>query len=224
MKDKDIHRAIAILKDEVQQWKTPIVGEIENRYRDPYRVLISCLLSLRTKDKVTEDASLRLFSLAGDPRSMLKLTNKQIEKVIFPVGFYRRKAETIRRVSNLILKQYDGAVPDTIDELLKLPGVGRKTANLVVTVAYKKPGICVDTHVHRIFNRWGYVETRTPFETEMALRAKLPREYWIIINELIVSYGQHRCTPRSPRCEECALSNRCDYYAKKTIRKQEKKP
>lgn len=213
MKNADIHRAITILKQSVKQWKLPIVGEIENRYRDPYRVLISCILSLRTKDKVTEDASYRLFALASDPRKMLMLTKKQIEKAIYPAGFYRRKAETILAISQRILKQYGGKVPDTIDELLTLPGVGRKTANLVVTVAYKKPGICVDTHVHRIVNRWGYVNTRTPFETEMALRKKLPRKYWIIINDLLVSYGQNLCRPVSPHCGSCHIAPYCDFHA-----------
>jgi endonuclease-3 len=212
MKTGDIHKVISILKQTVKQWKTPIVGEIENTYHDPYRVLISCILSLRTKDKVTEAASYRLFALASTPRDMLKLTKKQIEKAIFPVGFYRRKTETIHTVSQRILKQYRGVVPDTIDELLTLPGVGRKTANLVVTVAYKKLGICVDTHVHRIVNRWGYVETKTPFETEMALRDTLPRKYWIIINDLLVSYGQNVCKPVSPRCSICEISKFCDYY------------
>lgn len=212
MKNRDIHKTISILKQAVKQWKVPIVGEIQNRYRDPYRVLISCILSLRTKDKVTESASYRLFAMAHNPREMLKLSAKQIEKAIYPVGFYRRKAETIRKVSHLILEQYQGAVPDTIDELLTFSGVGRKTANLVVTVAYKKLGICVDTHVHRIVNRWGYVDTKTPFDTEMALREKLPRKYWIVINDLLVSYGQNLCKPVSPSCGICKISEYCDFY------------
>jgi endonuclease-3 len=212
MKTTEIHKAISLLKQAVKQWKIPIVGEIEKKYRDPYRVLISCILSLRTKDKVTADASYRLFTLADNPRSMLKLTQKKIQEAIYPVGFYRRKTETIRKVSHIILKRFNGTVPDTIDELLSLPGVGRKTANLVVTVAYKKPGICVDTHVHRIVNRWGYVHTKNPFETEMALRDKLPKKYWIIINDLLVSYGQNLCKPISPHCSKCSISPYCDYF------------
>jgi endonuclease-3 len=218
MNKRHIHKVIPILKREVRKWKIPIVGEIEHRYRDPYRVLISCLLSLRTKDKVTEAASYRLFALAHNPREMLKLSAKRIEKAIYPVGFYRRKAETIRTVSHLILTQHYGMVPDTIEKLLKLPGVGRKTANLVVTVAYKKQGICVDTHVHRIVNRWGYVSTKTPFETEMELREKLPKKYWIIINDLLVSYGQNLCKPITPACPRCRISRYCDYHKSRTAK------
>ncbi len=212
MKDRDIHQVVKILKQAVKQWKVPIVGEIEKKYRDPYRVLISCILSLRTKDEVTAKATYRLFAVASRPGDMIKLSKARIEKAIYPVGFYRRKAETIRKLSKLILEHYHGIVPDTIDELLKLPGVGRKTANLVVTVAYKKPGICVDTHVHRITNRWGYVSTRNPLETEMALRAKLPHKYWIIINDLVVTYGQNLCKPISPKCDICTIAPFCDYY------------
>ena len=141
---------------------------------------------------------------------MIKLTAKRIEKAIFPVGFYRTKAKIIRQICAVLLREYGGKVPDDIDELLKFKGVGRKTANLVVTLGYRKPGICVDTHVHRISNRWGYVKTATPEKTEFALRGKLPREYWIEFNDLLVSFGQHLCRPISPLCSQCPIFKYCD--------------
>lgn len=212
MNNSDIQRVMKILKEEVKQWKPPIVGEIERHFKDPYRVLISCLLSLRTKDKVTGGASTKLFSLADNPYSMLKLSPAKIMKAIYPVGFYRRKAEAVRIISKILIEKHNGIVPDKIDELLKLPGVGRKTANLVVTVAYKKQGLCVDTHVHRIVNRWGYVKTKSPYETEMALRKKLSPRYWIIFNDLLVAYGQNLCRPISPKCNICSISKYCLFY------------
>lgn len=212
MNNSDIQMVMKILKEEVKQWKPPIVGEIERHFKDPYRVLISCLLSLRTKDKVTEGASTKLFSLADNPYSMLKLSPAKIMKAIYPVGFYRRKAEAVRIISKILIEKHNGIVPDKIDELLKLPGVGRKTANLVVTVAYKKQGLCVDTHVHRIVNRWGYVKTKSPYETEMALRKKLSPRYWIIFNDLLVAYGQNLCRPISPKCNICSISKYCLFY------------
>lgn len=212
MNNSDIQRVMKILKEEVKQWKPPIVGEIERHFKDPYRVLISCLLSLRTKDKVTEGASTKLFSLADNPYSMLKLSPAKIMKAIYPVGFYRRKAEAVRIISKILIEKHNGIVPDKIDELLKLPGVGRKTANLVVTVAYKKQGLCVDTHVQRIVNRWGYVKTKSPYETEMALRKKLSPRYWIIFNDLLVAYGQNLCRPISPKCNICSISKYCLFY------------
>lgn len=212
MNNSDIQMVMKILKEEVKQWKPPIVGEIERHFKDPYRVLISCLLSLRTKDKVTEGASTKLFSLADNPYSMLKLSPAKIMKAIYPVGFYRRKAEAVRIISKILIEKHNGIVPDKIDELLKLPGVGRKTANLVVTVAYKKQGLCVDTHVHRIVNRWGYVKTKSAYETEMALRKKLSPRYWIIFNDLLVAYGQNLCRPISPKCNICSISKYCLFY------------
>lgn len=212
MNNSDIQRVMKILKEDVKQWKPPIVGEIERHFKDPYRVLISCLLSLRTKDKVTEGASTKLFSLADNPYSMLKLSPAKIMKAIYPVGFYRRKAEAVRIITKILIEKHNGIVPDKIDELLKLPGVGRKTANLVVTVAYKKQGLCVDTHVHRIVNRWGYVKTKSPYETEMALRKKLSPRYWIIFNDLLVTYGQNLCRPISPKCNICNISKYCLFY------------
>ena len=209
MKDRDIHSAIKILRRAVPKWQTPIVTLMAETYESPFRVLISCILSLRTQDATTAKASHRLFAVADSPDAMLKLTAKKIEKLIYPVGFYRTKAKNIREICRTLNDRYAGQVPDSIDELLKFKGVGRKTANLVVTLGYHKPGICVDTHVHRISNRWGYVKTKTPEKTEFALRAKLPKQYWIEYNDLLVSFGQHLCRPISPVCSQCPIAKYC---------------
>lgn len=210
MKDREIDKAIRILKQEIKRWKVPIVGVVADKSKDPFKILISCILSLRTKDETTGGAVGRLFEKADSPSSMLKLTQKRIEEAIYPVGFYRVKAKNIIGICRELVDRYDSRVPDDIDELLKLRGIGRKTANLVVTLGYKKPGICVDTHVHRISNRWGYVMTRTPLETEFALRKKLPKRYWLIYNDLLVTYGQNICKPISPFCNQCKIAKFCD--------------
>ncbi len=204
-----IHKAIAALVRHASRWRPTALEQIAADSKDPFRVLISCLLSLRTKDAVTEAASARLYRLADTPEGILRLTVRQIEKAIYPVGFYHTKARTLLKVCKLLLERYGGRVPDTIEELLTLPGAGRKTANLVVTLGYGKPGICVDTHVHRITNRWGYVKTATPEKTEQALRGKLPRRYWIPLNDLLVSFGQNVCKPISPLCSLCPLDRLC---------------
>ena len=201
-----IGRALRILQRLVQQWPEPIVGHYRD---DPFTTLISCLLSLRTKDATTAGASERLFRLARTPATLLTLSHATIERAIFPVGFYRTKARTIRAVCQALVDRYDGQVPDRLAELLTLRGVGRKTANLVITLAFQKDGICVDTHVHRISNRWGYVRTKTPEQTEMALRTTLPRPYWRTYNDLLVSFGQHLCHPTSPWCSRCPLEPLC---------------
>jgi endonuclease-3 len=210
VRDRDIHAAIRILRREVPKWETPIVTLMAETYESPFRVLISCILSLRTQDATTAQASHRLFALADTPEAMLKLTTQKIAKLIYPVGFYRTKAKVIRDVCQVLMRDYSGRIPDDIDELLKFKGVGRKTANLVVTLGYRKPGICVDTHVHRISNRWGYVKTTTPEKTEFALRDKLPKPYWIEYNDLLVSFGQHLCRPISPVCSQCPIERYCD--------------
>ena len=176
---------------------------------DPFRVLIACLLSLRTQDTTTGPAAARLFALADTPKAMRALTPRRIERAIYPVGFYRTKARAILKICDALLTRFGGRVPDTIDELLTLDGVGRKTANLVVTVGFDKPGICVDTHVHRISNRLGYIRTKTPDESEMALRARLPRRYWIGYNDLLVTFGQNVCAPVSPKCSACPVGPLC---------------
>ncbi|MBW2965343.1 endonuclease III [Candidatus Woesearchaeota archaeon] len=208
MDNKNVGNVVSILKREIMQFHMPIVSEIALR-DDPFRVLISCILSLRTKDETTAGASKRLFAIAPTAKKLAALPISRIEKLIYPVGFYKTKARRIREMSKVILDQYSGKVPDTIDELLKLNGVGRKTANIVVTIGFKKPGVAVDTHVHRISNRLGYVKTKTPEQTEWALRKKLPKKHWIIYNDLLVTWGQNICKPISPLCSQCAIRKYC---------------
>jgi len=171
--------------------------------------LISCLLSLRTQDKVTAEASARLFDRARTPQQLLNLPEQSIRRLIYPVNFYRTKAKRIHQICQHLLGRFRSRVPDDLDELLTLPGVGRKTANLVVTLGFRKHGICVDTHVHRVSNRLGYVCTKNPFETEMMLRKKLPKPYWIEYNDLLVSFGQAVCRPISPWCSRCPIEVYC---------------
>jgi len=206
----DIDRAIKTLRQEVKRWKEPVVTTYSRKSARPaFQVLVSCLLSLRTRDEQTAAASRRLFAVADTPGGIASLPAARIEKLIYPVGFYRNKATTLRRVCAAILEQHGGRTPDTIEQLVGLHGVGRKTANLVVTLGYGKPGICVDTHVHRISNIWGYVRTPNPDKTEMALRETLPKKYWIEFNDLLVTFGQNLCKPVSPWCSQCALVGMC---------------
>ena len=191
------------------RWSPTALGVIAERDRDPFRILVACILSLRTQDTTTGPAAARLFAVADTPAAMLALPVRRIERLIYPVGFYRTKARVIRRLCRDLLERFGGRVPDEIDALLTLHGVGRKTANLVVTMGYGKPGICVDTHVHRISNRLGYVRTPDPEATERALRARLPRRYWIGYNDLLVAFGQNVCTPISPRCSVCPVTGLC---------------
>lgn len=209
MKSVNIVRIIQILRDETKKFQLPSVSEISRRWHKPFHVLISCILSLRTKDKTTREASQRLFKLAVNPRDMLQLSARQIEKAIFPVGFYRVKSRNILLISRDIIEKFDGQVPDELDELLILKGVGRKTANLVLTEGFNKLGICVDTHVHRISNRLGFIQTKTPFDTEMILRKKLPRKFWKEYNTLLVTWGQNICKPINPQCGVCAINKLC---------------
>jgi len=207
--DFEINAVMAALEKAVSDWEVPAVTIISRIDGDPFKVLISCILSLRTKDTTTAPASTRLFTLADTPAKMLLLERLQIETAIYPVGFYRNKAAQITEICRKITEEYAGVVPDSIEELLRFKGVGRKTANLVVTLGFGKPGICVDTHVHRICNRWGYVKTRTPEETEARLRETLPANYWLRINDLLVAYGQNLCKPVAPFCSRCTLFCYC---------------
>lgn len=209
MRNDAIHEAIRRLERAAESWDRPYVDVEADRHRDPFRVLVSCILSLRTKDETTEAASKRLFRRARSPRGMLRLDEAEISELIYPVGFYRTKARTLHEISRALLDEHDGRVPADLDALLELPGVGRKTANLVRTMGHGEPGICVDTHVHRIPNRWGYIRTKSPEETEAALRAKLPPEYWIRINGLLVAFGQNICRPVSPFCSTCPVEDLC---------------
>jgi endonuclease-3 len=207
MRDGDIHNVIRKLKKAVVQWREPVLGHYK---RDPFTVLIACVLSLRTQDKTTAAASERLFRLADNPGDMVRLPAVAIRKAIYPVGFYKTKAANIKKICAILNRSHAGEVPAAIDALLDLPGVGRKTANLVITLGFNKPGICVDTHVHRITNRWGYIETGKPDQTEQALRDKLPRRYWIPINDLLVTFGQNCCKPISPLCSQCPVERYCE--------------
>jgi endonuclease-3 len=206
MMAEDIHAIVRILKREIRRWPVPALAKY---VETPFTVLISCILSLRTQDKTTLAASDRLFEIATTPEVMLKVPVKTIEKAIYPVSFYRTKARTIHGICEQLLSRFGGSVPSDLEELLSLPGVGRKTANIVVTLGFQKAGIAVDTHVHRISNRLGYVRTRTPEKTEMALRRKLPPRYWIVFNDLLVAYGQNLCKPISPHCSTCRIAIYC---------------
>ncbi|MFZ4855844.1 MAG: endonuclease III domain-containing protein [Desulfuromonadaceae bacterium] len=209
MKPHDIHRVITVLREEYKTWQTPAVTIVAQCNGSPFKVLISCIISLRTKDDVTARASARIFARAETPEEMQLLTVEEISGLIYPAGFYRTKAAQIAVLSQELVEKYHGVVPDTIDELLRFKGVGRKTANLVVTLGFGTPGICVDTHVHRICNRLGYITTKNPDDTEKELRNVLPAGYWIEINDLLVAFGQNHCHPVSPRCSSCKVADIC---------------
>jgi endonuclease-3 len=201
---------IPVVREAIRDEEDPSVSEIARRTRSPFRVLISTVISARTKDEVTRVTSDRLFLEADSPEAMVSLDEEKIAELIYPAGFYKNKARSIRRLSQEIIKDYGGKVPDTIEDLLSLPGVGRKTANLVVTRGFGKEGICVDTHVHRICNRLGVIDTPSPDKTEFALRKVLPREFWIEINDLLVKFGKKICTPQSPHCSICPIKESCE--------------
>lgn len=205
----DWENIIPLLARQLEKSELPSVSQIARKKKDPYRVLISTMISLRTKDDVTLAASGRLFKLADKPEKMADLGEDIIAGAIYPAGFYKNKARHIREASRLLMEQFNGTVPPVLDQLLELPGVGRKTANLVLNLGFGINAICVDTHVHRISNRFGWVETKTPEETEYALMDILPEKYWIDINEILVSFGQKVCTPQSPFCSRCLPSGFC---------------
>ncbi len=204
----NIDKIIKLLKIKTKEFEKPIVTKISLN-GNPYAVLISTILSLRTKDLVTEKAFLKLYAKANNPKDLLNLAVNEIEKLIYPVGFYKTKARNLKIIAKILITEYNGLVPNSLEKLLELPGVGRKTANLVMTLGFNKLGICVDTHVHRISNRLGFVKTKTPEETEFALRKKLPKKYWIIYNDLLVAYGQNLCKPVSPFCSKCIIKGYC---------------
>ena len=204
-----IGSVMKVLRREAPKWNAPIVSFIAVQSRDPFKTLIGCILSLRTKDETTALAAARLFERAATPEAMLALSRKTLERLIYPVGFYRTKARVIRGICRDLIDKFEGLVPDDLSALLTLKGVGRKTANLVVTEAFGKPGICVDTHVHRISNRWGIVKTKTPEQTEMALRESLPRRHWLEYNGILVAFGQTICHPTSPWCSRCSIAEIC---------------
>jgi len=207
--DKNITKVLNILKKEVKKWDVPIINFMAASTGDPFKVLVSTILSLRTKDETTAVASRRLFEKASTPEEIFRLGENKVSSLIYPVGFYNVKAKKIVKLCKQLIEQYDSIVPDSIEELLKFDGVGRKTANLVVTAGFNKPGVCVDIHVHRISNRFGYIKTKTPDQTETELRRKLPKRFWIDYNYLLVSFGQHLCRPVSPFCSLCPVEKYC---------------
>ncbi len=209
MTPREFSRAWPLLEKQVRSLQLPWVAQTDSPKTTPFKVLISCILSLRTQDRVTAEASRKLFQLARTPEAMSRLSVDKIQKAIYPAGFYRVKARRIKELGREIAQKYGGIVPDTIEELVRLKGVGRKTANLVVTVGYNKLGICVDTHVHRITNRWGLVRTKTPVQTEFALREILPARYWKQLNGNLVAFGQGICRPISPLCSQCWIRSYC---------------
>ena len=210
MNDDHIHQIVARLQGNLKNWDMPVVSHLAEMGEDPFKILISTLLSLRTKDETTTAATVRLFRLARSPEEMVQLPEAAIIEAIYPVGFYRNKARTIHYICRELINRHQARVPDTLEGLLALKGVGRKTANLVVSLGYGRPAICVDTHVHRISNRLGYVATNTPEKTEKALRSKLPAPYWTLYNTLLVAFGQHVCRPVSPFCSRCTVRSYCD--------------
>jgi endonuclease-3 len=205
-----LNKMLRVLKKEIQKYKVPAVGAAAGRAVDrPFDTLMSTILSLRTKDPVTEAASRRLLARASTPEALVSLAVREIERLIYPVGFYRTKAKHLMQTCECLLQKHGGKVPRSMEELLRLPGVGRKTANLVLTVGFDDYGICVDTHVHRISNLWGYVATSTPEQTEFALRKKLPRRHWKTFNDILVTFGQNLCVPVSPWCSKCPVARYC---------------
>jgi len=206
---ESISHVINILKKEVKRFKEPIVTQYA-RKKDPFKVLISCILSLRTRDEVTKGASKRLFSKADTPKKILKLKTKEIERLIYPVGFYKTKAERLKTICQDLLNNYAGEVPNSEEELLKLKGVGRKTMNIVLTYAFNNPkGLAIDVHCHRIPNRLGWVKTKTPEQTEYELRRILPKKYYRAFNDIFVTFGQNICVPISPFCSKCPIRKYC---------------
>ncbi|MCX5702795.1 MAG: endonuclease III [Candidatus Omnitrophica bacterium] len=204
-----ILKTIKLIEKQVKEFKIPWVTEVAEEDKDPYLVLISCILSLRTKDKTTDEASRRLFKAADTPRKMIRLAASYIQRLIYPVGFYRNKAKVILGISKRLIEDFSGLVPKKLEDLLSLKGVGRKTANLVLGLGYKIPAICVDTHVHRISNRLAWVKTKDPYATEEALKKIIPKSHWIKLNTILVAFGQNLCLPVSPYCSKCSVYTFC---------------
>ncbi len=214
-----LNKVLRVLRKKIQEWKVPAVGVVAEQAVDrPFETLVSTILSLRTKDKVTEAASRRLLARAPNPEILVSLPLEEIERLIYPAGFYHTKAKNLIEMCRTLLQDYDGRVPRSMEQLLELSGVGRKTANLVLTVGFGDYGICVDTHVHRISNLWGYVATKTPEETEFALRRTLPKRHWKTFNDILVTFGQNLCVPVSPWCSRCPIAHYCSRIGLKRSR------
>lgn len=186
--------------------------------KNPYKILISCILSQRTKDEITEKITNELFKIVNTPEDLLRLSDSELEKILYSIGFYKVKAKRIKDVSNILIKNYNSKVPNSFDQLIKLPGVGRKTANIVITKGFNKKSIAVDTHVHRISNRLGLVKSKKPEDTEIKLKEIIPKRYWIELNDYLVNFGKNICTPISPRCSICPIQSYCKKVGVKKFR------
>lgn len=213
MKLSDLPHVVRRLKDDYHSHQAPIMELVAEQTSDPFRVLVGTILSARTKDACTAGACRRLFSKATTPEGLDALSEEEIRSLIYPVGFSATKARMLKKLPGVLRERFGGILPDDVESLCEMPGVGRKTANLVVALGFDKPAICVDVHVHRISNRFGLIKTETPFETEMTLRRILPVRYWKTWNSYLVAFGQTRCSPRNPKCQGCPVAQWCDYGA-----------
>lgn len=205
-----LEKVIQILEKESIKWIVPVVTLIALQEKDPFKVLISTIISLRTKDEVTINASKKLYKILTKPKDIYNISNEELEIAIYPCGFYKRKTKQIAFICDRLVKEFNCIVPKDLDTLLTFPGIGRKTANLVLSEGYQIPAMCVDVHVHRISNRMGFINTKTPEESEIILRNKLPKKYWIRYNSLLVAFGQSICRPISPHCSICPIISMCE--------------
>jgi endonuclease III len=210
MKKVDISEVHSKVKEKVKEFEMPSVNKMGLKKADVYKILVATILSARSKDEVTEETSERLFAKADNLEGLKKLSYEEIREAIKPIRFYNNKARYLKELPGVVGRDFGGKIPDEIEDLVKLPGVGRKTANLVLVAGFKKPAICVDIHVHRLMNRLGYVKTDNPYETEMVLRRKLPKEYWLEWNKIFVAFGQNLCRPISPFCSKCPVVDNCN--------------
>ncbi|MCD6098522.1 endonuclease III [bacterium] len=210
MNKKTITEVISILREETRKFNTPIVTKLAKKDKDPFIILISTVISSRTKDETTRKVTEKLFKHVKTAKELATIDEEKLASLIFPAGFYRVKAKNLKRLGQELITRFNGNVPETIEELVSLPGVGRKTANLVLVEAFGKYGVCVDTHVHRISNRLGFVKTRTPLETEREIRKKLPKDLWKEYNKILVAFGQNICKPTNPRCDLCPVNKLCE--------------
>ena len=207
-----------ILEARFKEFPTPVVDFIEAQTKDPFKILVATILSARTKDETTTKVVRELFKVVQKPQDLLNYTIAELEEMLYPVGFYKNKALYLSKLPGVLQEEFNNEIPEEIEELIKLPGVGRKTANLVRSSAFNKPAVCVDVHVHRIFNRLGMLITKNPLETEMTLRKELPVKYWIHFNSYFVAFGQDLCTPRRPKCSECPIYDGCSRIGVKVSR------
>ncbi len=209
MNASDLPKVIEILKEHYEGWQAPVVTLVAQHTNDPFKVLVCALLSTRTRDETTAEVCRKFFQRVKSPKDIVQMSFKELERLIYPVGFYRNKARQLKETAQTLIDRYGGRIPQSLEELVELPGVGRKVANLVLADGFGKPAICVDVHVHRITNRWCLIKTKTPYETELKLMELLPKEHWIEINRLLVAFGQRICTPQKPKCHRCPIENFC---------------